>query len=235
MMNGAGASFRTLLVGRHRLFRECLASRLEKTGRVRVVGQSDDLGQAVERVQAEAVDLVLVDLTRPDQVALEPLSRLVGERREGAAEGPKVVVLGLSEEHEDFLRCVEAGASGYVLQESSFADLESALERVLAGEVYCSPRVTYSMFSHLGELAREQRRHDEVVSLDLTPREMEVLGLLAEGLSNRQIAERVCLSIYTVKNHVHNILEKLDVDGREDAVERAYELNWLPERRRSVG
>ena len=99
---------------------------------------------------------------------------------------------------------------------------------MLAGEVYCSPRVTYSMFHRLGEMARERRRHEEAQSLDLTPREMEVLRLISDGLTNRQIAERVCLSVYTVKNHVHNILAKLEVERREMAVEEAYARELAP-------
>ena len=146
-----------------------------------------------------------------------------------------MIVLGLSEERDDFLRWVAAGARGYVVQESSLAELETALERVLAGEVYCSPRVTYSMFHRLGELARERRRHHEAHSLDLTPREMEVLRLIADGLTNRLIAERIHLSVYTVKNRVHNILEKLEVERREMAVEEAYARGWLQPRRRSAG
>lgn len=215
-----------LLVGRNRFFRECLAALLEGGGRVRVWGQADDLDQAIERINGRAPDLALVDLGRPDDAGYRRLRQLTR-----CGSGIRVVVLGLSDEEDEFLRCIEAGARGYVLQESSLEDLDTALERVLAGEVFCSPRVTFSMFRRLGELAREQRRREQVDALDLTPRELEVLRLIAEGLTNRQIAQRVCLSIYTVKNHVHNVLEKLGVDHREAAVEVAYHQRWLRDRR----
>ena len=222
---------RALLVGRHKLFQECLATRLEAVGSVRVAGQVDDVEAAVEWIAEQSAELVLVDLSRYDEgTTLRGLRRLT---EEGSAS--KVVVLGLSEERDDFLRWVEAGACGYVLQEASLAELQTALERVLAGEIYCSPKVTYSMFHRLGELARECRRHREAESLDLTPRELEVLRLIADGLTNRQVAERVHLSVFTVKNHVHNILEKLGVERREMAVDEAHERGWLQPRRHSVG
>lgn len=222
---------RVLMVGRHRLFRECLAASLETRERVRVVAQVGELAEAERWMEGEgAAEIVLVDLSRPEDVPMDRLARLARNRN-----GSRVVVLGLAEEEHDFMRCVEAGASGYVLQSSSLDDLEEALERVMAGEVFCSPRVTYSMFSRLGELAREKRRRERVEALELTPREMEVLGLIADGLSNREIAERIHLSIYTVKNHVHNILDKLDVAGRDEAVRLAYEHRWLEPPRRSVG
>lgn len=217
-----------VLVGRHRLFRECLAALLEGGGRVRVWGQVDDLDQVVERINGCAPDLALVDLSRPDDAGYRRLRDLTSY-----GSGIRVVVLGLSDEEDEFLRCIEAGATGYVLQESSVEDLDTALERVLAGEVFCSPRVTFSMFRRLGELAREQRRREQVEALDLTPREMEVLRLIAEGLTNRQIAGQLCLSVYTVKNHVHNVLEKLDVGNREAAVKVAYRRRWLRDRRSS--
>ena len=222
---------RTLLVGRHKLFQECLASRLEASGQVRVAGQVDDLPSAAAWLADHPADLVLVDLSRYDERST--MQQLPGLAVRGVA--PKVMVLGFSEDRDDFVRWAEAGACGYVLQESSLSDLLEAMDRVLGGEVFCSPKITYSMFHRLGELARERRRHDEVESLDLTPREMEVLRLIADGLTNRQIAERICLSIFTVKNHVHNILEKLDVERREAAVEKAYDRCWLEPRRRSAG
>lgn len=225
-----GGATRALLVGRHRLFRECLASRLVAAGRVEVAGQVEELRAVPAWIAERPVDLVLVDLARAEDGAER---HLCGVATHGGR--VKIVVLGLSDERDEFLRWVQAGASGYVLQESSLGDLEEALERVLAGEVYCSPRVTYTMFDRLGELARERRRLRQAQDLDLTPREMEVLRLIADGLSNRQIAERICLSIYTVKNHVHNILDKLEVDGRERAVEKAFERRWLRERRRTAG
>lgn len=221
---------RIVVVARHRLFRQCLANLLREGTDLEVAAELDGLEAVENWLEEEVADLLLLDLSRPREVELEDL-RAVRER----CPGIKVVILGLSEEQEDFLRCIEAGARGYVLQESSFDDLKKALRRVLAGEVFCSPRVTYSMFSRLGELAEERRRREQVEALELTPREMEVLELLAEGLSNRQIAERVCLSIYTVKNHVHNILDKMDVGAREQAVEKAFARRWLQEPLRSTG
>ena len=90
------------------------------------------------------------------------------------------------------------------------------------------------MFARLAELSRERARSERVEALELTPREMEILQLIAEGLSNRSIAERLSLSVYTVKNHVHHILEKLHVQDRREAVEHAYARHWLRPQRVAV-
>ena len=222
---------RALLVGRHKVFQECLATRLEAAGSVRVVGRVDDVKAAAAWLGEQAAELMLVDLSRRGEgSAIQGLARLAADGR-----APKVVVLGVSEEREDFLRWVAAGACGYVLQEASLGELQTAVRRVLAGEIYCSPQVTYSLFHRLGELSRERRRHREAASLDLTPRELEVLRLISGGSTNRQIADRIHLSVFTIKNHVHNILDKLGVERREMAVDVAYDRGWLGPRQHSAG
>ncbi|HMB55490.1 MAG TPA: response regulator transcription factor [Thermoanaerobaculia bacterium] len=224
---------RALLVGRHRLFRECLTARLEAAGRVRVAAAVDGLeaaGEWLDRASGDAgAELVIVDLSQPGEAVYGDLQALTTEHPE-----VHLVVLGLDGERDAHLRCIEAGARGYVLQEAGFEELDTALATVLAGGVACPPRLAFSMFGRLGELARERHRREQVDALDLTPRELEVLRLIADGMTNREIAEAVHLSVYTVKNHVHNLLDKLDVGHREAAVERAYEKGWLRERRRAA-
>ena len=90
------------------------------------------------------------------------------------------------------------------------------------------------MFARLAELSRERKRSERVEALELTPREMEILQLIAEGMSNRSIAEQLSLSVFTVKNHVHHILEKLHVQDRREAVEHAYARHWLRPQRLAV-
>jgi DNA-binding NarL/FixJ family response regulator len=218
------ASF--LLVSGHRLFRECLAGRLTAGGEVEV-REVGDLGAARAELAAAPADVVLADLPAPDDGRCAELAALVS-----GSPGIKIVVLGASESEDDYLRWVDAGAIGYLLQDSSLDELREAVGRAHRGELHCPPGVGFRLFSRLGDLAAERRRRQRVEALSLSPRELEVLEMVADGMTNRQIAERLCLSVYTVKNHVHRILAKLDVGQRKEAVEKAYENGWLRERRR---
>ena len=219
------ASF--LLVSGHRLFRECLAGRLSAGGEG-AVREVDDLAAAREALDTAPADVVLADMAAPDDGRCAELGALV--RR---FPGLQVVVLGGSESEDEYLRWVEAGAVGYLLQDSSLDELREAVARARRGELHCPPGVGFRLFSRVGDLAAERRRRERVAALSLSPRELEVLEMVADRLSNRQIAERLCLSVYTVKNHVHRILAKLDVRHRKEAVERAYENGWLRDRRQA--
>lgn len=139
----------------------------------------------------------------------------------------KVLVLGVDETDPDLLTCIAMGAHGYISKDSSVEELDQAIESVLVGGAVCPPRLAYSTFALLGQLTKEHQRSLRVEALQLTPREMEILQLIAGGLSNKNIAERLSLSIYTVKNHVHHILDKLQVKRRADAVEYAYQHHWF--------
>ena len=122
--------------------------------------------------------------------------------------GTKVVWLGIKESDENVIKLAEAGASGYVPEQSSFADLVTVLRAVQKGEFSCGPGITYALFSHLANLKRLYGSSNTQSTI-LTARQRRVIDLVSQNLSNRQIAERLCLSEHTVKNHMHRILEKL--------------------------
>jgi two-component system, NarL family, nitrate/nitrite response regulator NarL len=126
---------------------------------------------------------------------------------------------------------VEAGARGYVLRGASIDNLRIAVESIARGETVCSPQITYSMFSRLAELAH----HAMGAQTILTTREMEILQLISQGWSNKRIANHLFVSLYTVKNHVHNILKKLQVQHRLEAVAYAYQRYWLKGTRPAAG
>jgi len=212
-------TIRLMIVDDYPLFRECLASVLTERERFRVLDVVESRQDALHKIKEHQPDVVLVDQNLPNQMALELTRRITRHYSH-----VRVLILGLTETEEEILTYVEAGASGYVLKEASIDDLQVAIDLVVRGETVCSPRVVHSMFSRLAELARQS---EEIESLALTPREMEILQLVAEGLSNKQIADRLFLSLHTVKRHVHNILEKLQVQHRLEAVEYAYKKRWL--------
>src|SRR5436305_8977574 len=143
-----------------------------------------------------------------------------------------MLVLGSAEAGDEILTCLEAGARGYVLRDQTLDELKAAIERVARGETVVTPEAAHRLFRRLGELGRESRRHRQLEFLDLTARELEILGLIAQGLSNQAIADRLYLSVHTVKNHVHNMLERLGLTTRGEAVEYARTRGWLPRRGR---
>lgn len=220
------------LVSADRLFRECLAQMLSSSSLLEVVGTSDGPEAAARALAARPAEVILIDHTagRDDGVhSVEEILRIL------SGSHSRVMVLGNGESAEEPVRCLKAGAHAYLLSEASPGELEDAVEEILKGGIYCSPQVTFRLCDRLGSLARERRRRRRVEALRLTPRELEVLQLASEGLTNRQIAERLHLSVYTVKNHVHRVLDKLGACDRKEAVEIAFRNSWLRERRRHRG
>jgi DNA-binding NarL/FixJ family response regulator len=211
-----------MIVDDHLLFRECLASMFAATERFTVHGLAEDAPTALEKARQHQPDVVLISLSLPHGAAFDLTKTITREWPD-----VKVLVLGLTEVESDILRCVESGAHGYVLKAMSLDDLKMAIELVMRGETVCSPQIAHLVFSRLATLARGYLPGGNHAWLKLTPREMEVLQLIAEGYSNKQIAHHLVLSLHTVKNHVHNILEKLQVRRRYEAVEHAYKREWL--------
>ena len=139
----------------------------------------------------------------------------------------RVIVLASSGAQENLFECMAAGAHGCVVEASSVADLQAAIEKVLGGEVYYSPGIVELVFHTLAEPGRQVAWRQRVRTADLTSRELEIVHCIAQNLSNKQIAKRLSISLHTVKNHVHNIVEKLHVTNRCEAVEHARRQHWL--------
>jgi len=141
--------------------------------------------------------------------------------------GAWVVLLELSEDIDLIVRCIEAGANAYALRGSTAAQLAETIVGVQRGRATCSPQVTARLFEYL---ALRHTTADMAGRLVLTGRELEVLGLLSQSLTNQQIAESLSIELCTVKHHVHNILDKLNVRYRWEAVQYAQARGWLHER-----
>lgn len=211
---------------RNRLFLDCLASVLGTISSYRVtpVDSANYLSQAA----AEPLQLgvALIDMQLPDRQAIELLA-CIKQRHPQA----KCLVLVAQDDPDAIIDGVTAGAVGCVLEESSLQELCSAIDRVVQGETFCSPQLVNSMFQQLAQLSRDPVTTQLAADSALTRREHEILTLLAEGLSNQDIASQLSLSLYTVKNHVHNILEKLEADNRFHAIEHARRRRLLPRTR----
>jgi len=196
---------RVLVASAIRLYREGLAESLARMPELDVVGTASDAGECLETVRALEPEVVLLDLTISD--ALDAVRAL-------AASGTRVIALGVREVEDDVVEAAEAGISGYVGRDASLGELAEAVECTARGESPCPPQIAALL---IGRIAAAARGPAPDLASKLTPREAEIVGLIDEGLSNKQIAGRLSIEPATVKNHVHNILEKLDVNRRGEA------------------
>ena len=197
---------RVLLADDHQLMREGTAALLGADERIEVVGLARDGREALALAERRAPDVVLLDLNMPVLGGLEACARL----REGG--GPEVLMLTVSEEEPDLYAALRVGAAGYLTKDMPPAELIEAVLAVARGE----PRIAPAMASRmLAELGRGTAPPDPLAAL--SDRERDVLALLAEGLRNREIAERLVISEATVKTHVRHVLEKLRFRNRAEA------------------
>jgi two-component system NarL family response regulator len=203
-----------LLVNEIPLMGNVIAAALEDEPDIHVVGRVTTPAEALRIVQETEVDVALVSTRLPDQGALKLTSAITE-----AAPATKVLALGLTEEKKRVLRYVEAGAMGFVLKDDSLDDLLNTVRAVQDGQVHVSPRIAAAMMERLSDLAQMFSDVETSVtnSSGLTPRELEVLEQISNGLTNQQIAEHLVIEVGTVKNHVHSILEKLNVSSRGEA------------------
>lgn len=197
---------RVAIVADIRLYREGLEQALERDGRIRVVASASSVGEARRSLSGSHAEVILLDLATAG--ALESVRDLA------LASGAKVVALGVLEAEDGIIACAEAGVSGYVVRDASLGQLIQCLEAVGRGELACSPLVAGALLRRVGALAAD-RPH--IPAQPLTSREREVVALVDQGLSNKEIARQLTIEVATVKNHVHNALEKLGARRRSEA------------------
>jgi DNA-binding NarL/FixJ family response regulator len=204
-----GEKVRVMVVDDHPVWRDGVRADLEASGRVEVVAEAADGGDAIERAREAMPELVLMDLNLPTVPGVEAIRRIVEE-----SPHVKVLVLSASAEEADVLEAVKVGASGYLLKSATAAELVDAVVRVRAGEPTFSPSLAALV---LGEF----RRMSGTTEPGLTARETEVLRLVAKGYTYKEIADQLFLSTKTVQNHVQNILTKLQLSRRYELMRYA--------------
>ena len=202
-----------MIVGQDRILVEAVIAWLSLRKDVRVVG-----GAAGE----ERADVVLIDASLRRDEALAAAWRIAEE-----VPGAKAIVLGLDREDDGVLAFIEAGVLGYLVRGASAADLAVAVHEVHLGRTHCSPRIASSVIARIAELNRRREPPCPHPTEPLTQRESEILSAIAVGLSNKEIGKRLRISVSTVKNHVHNILEKMQVAHRRAAIKLAYQCGLL--------
>jgi DNA-binding NarL/FixJ family response regulator len=201
---------RVLVVDDHDLFRTGLRNLLEEQG-VNVVGEAPNGQNAIRLTSELAPDVVIMDLNMPGLTGVETTRHLAG-----IAPLTRVVVLTISADDEDVMDAVMAGACGYLLKDSSIQDLISGIRAAAAGESLISPQIAGKLLQRL----RAQSTNEDAaatIQSELSDREIEVLKLIANGKDNAQIAGELFISPKTVKNHISNILMKLQIDNRIQA------------------
>ena len=197
-----------------RLIANILTDILETEPDITVVGYSTTPEDGLKILQEQKVDVALVSVSLPGHSARQLIHTILE-----ISPSTKVVALGLSEDANDVLKYIEAGAAGYILKDSSLSALVEILRSTQRGEAQVSAKMAGAMIERLSSLARmfSTVEHGITEGVQLTPREHEVLQCISKGCTNQEIATLLLVEIGTVKNHVHNILEKLNVSNREQA------------------
>jgi len=200
---------RVIVIDDNRLVREGLQALLDEQPDLKVVAAVEDRTSGLRVLQEFTPHIVLVDaaLDNGDGYGF------VGVLRKTAPE-TKVIVMDLLPAPEDVIEFVKAGANGFIMKDATIDELVSTIRSVALGADVVPPALTGTLLSHIAQQAAVRRMPDAAESVRMTKREREIMNLIAEGLSNKEIAQRLNIATYTVKSHVHNILEKLALHSR---------------------
>ncbi len=204
---------RVVIADDHELFRRGLRMVLEDADDIEVVGEAGD-GRSVTTVVSESVpDVVVMDVRMPVVSGIEATARIKEE-----LPATRILMLTISDEEEDLYEAIKAGANGYLLKEISIDEISDAVRAVHGGQSLISPSMASKLLNEFASMIKKEEEKREVPAPRLTAREMEVLQHVAQGMNNREIAKTLFISENTVKNHVRNILEKLHLHSRMEAV-----------------
>lgn len=210
-------AIKIMIADDHSMIREGLKSLLELEGDIQVVAEAEDGVDCLEKLKICTPDVLLLDINMPRKNGLEVLQTLKSSKSK-----VKVLVLTVHNEVEYLMKAVDIGVDGYVLKDSESAELKKAIFSIVEGENYIQPSLIPSLNSKMIEKNRDEGKIES-----LTKRELEVLKLLAVGMYNKEVAEKLNISERTVKNHVSNIFKKIEVTDRTQAAVFAIRNNLI--------
>jgi two-component system response regulator NreC len=202
-------TIRILLIEDYRILRESIAAMINGEADMTVVGASGGNGDTLLQVRTLSPHVVLLDLGLRNQNGMRTTEALTKEFPE-----TNVIGMGLIPSQQDFIELGEAGASGLILKDASIEVFLGTIRSVVRGTKVLPPALAGSLFSQVIEHAQKKEKGKLVNAVRMTKREREIIPLIADGLSNKEIAQRLNVSTYTVKSHVHSALEKLSVHSR---------------------
>jgi two-component system nitrate/nitrite response regulator NarL len=203
------------LLVENRLVRETLVRLLRKRSDLRVVGQGYST-EAIDALDSQCDIVVLDDLHMVSLLG----SRLLGRQKATGTLG--VMLIGMDEDEQQFLKAVRSGVSGYLLNDASASDVAAAIRALARGEAVCPPRLCLALFRLVARPVREKPTQTRQRSMHgLTIHQQQLISLVAKGLTNKEIASRLNLSQYTIKNHIHRIMKQVEAESRHEAVEAA--------------
>lgn len=209
------SSPRVVIVSGLRLLREGLAEALTRSSAISVIAAVPDSARARAAIADHAPSIVLIDIELRDSLALVHAIN-------SAPGAPRIVVFAVSDSDDALLPYIEAGINGYVARDGALTDVVATVESVARGETIISPRLAAALFQRLADQRRRREAGNaDVARSDLTLRERQILSLLEQGLTNKEIARTLGIEMATVKNHVHHVLEKMKVSRRGQAAARA--------------
>jgi two-component system NarL family response regulator len=206
-------AIRVMIVDDHALFRRGLQMVLEGEDDIEVVGEASDGHEAIEQAEKTTPDVVLMDVRMPKRSGIEATRAI-----KDVLPSTKILMLTISDEEADLYEAIKAGASGYLLKEISIEEVANAVRQVQAGQSLISPSMASKLLTEFASMVKRRDERSQVPGPRLTERELEVLKLVAKGMNNRDIGAELFISENTVKNHVRNILEKLHLHSRMEAV-----------------
>jgi two-component system NarL family response regulator len=204
---------RVLVVDDHAVFRRGLQMVLEAEPDIEVVGEAGDGSEAVTMAANTAPDIVLLDVRMPRRGGIDACTAI-----KDAVPSVAIIMLTISDEEADLYDAIKAGAVGYLLKDIPIDEIATAVRAVRGGQSYISPSMASKLLTEFATMVRRDDERQQLPAPKLTDREMEVLKLVAKGLNNRDIAKQLFISENTVKNHIRNILEKLQLHSRMEAV-----------------
>jgi DNA-binding NarL/FixJ family response regulator len=207
------SSIRTFLLIENRLLREALARLFSKRADLLVVGQSGHAEATAVAVLDSRCDVLVIDSLQTP--CFSALAAIENADRDSC----KMVVIAGESDEKHFLSAIRAGVTGYLLQDASASDVVAAVRAVYRGEAVCPPQLCSTLFRFVAQVPAETPVQTAISKPDLTLRQQQLVALVAKGLTNKEIASRLNLSEFTVRNHIHRILKQVDAGSRSQAVE----------------
>ena len=208
--------YRIVLADDHALFLQGLKKVLEGAADLEVIGEAADGIELLDLMNKLVLDMVILDISMPNLRGLEAIQE-IKQRHPNA----KILMLTMHKDKEYLYQAIAAGAHGYFLKKDAGEELFSAIEKVRHGKIYISPSLSEDLTDHWQQIRQGMQKPL------LTPREIEVLRLIAEGKSNREIGDLLFISVHTVERHRANIMEKLNLKKTADLVKYAIQKGYL--------